>query len=279
MSIKVSKASDKIGAEISGIDLSKPIEPQTISEIRQVFLDHCVIFFRDQTLTDADLMRVGRYFGELQPLPPHRQFPGMYPELLVVEKKPEDAINFGWEWHSDTSHLPIPSLGSILYALEVPKRGGDTLFANQYIAYETLSNDIKEKINPLNAIHANGRIHNTLKNNRIPKRGEEVASAGYSDAWSTHPIVRTHPETNKKALYVNLTHTECIEGMSVEESQDLLHFLYEHSTQDKFTCRFQWQKGSIAFWDNRCSQHAALNDYPGEYRLMHRVQIRGTKPV
>mgnify|MGYP001164894443 FL=1 len=197
----------------------------------------------------------------------------------MVDKKPDDTLNFGWEWHSDTSHLPIPSLGSILYALEVPNIGGDTLFANQYIAYETLPDDIKEKINPLNEIHANGRIHNTLKNNRIPEKGEEVTSAGYSDAWSTHPIVRTHPETKKKALYVNLTHTESIEGMTVSESQDLLHFLYEHSTQDRFTCRFKWKKGSIAFWDNRCSQHAALNDYPGEYRLMHRVQIKGTKPV
>jgi taurine dioxygenase len=259
--------------------LSKSVNAETISDIRQALLDHCVIFFRDQALTDDDLMRVGHYFGELQPLPPHRQFPGMYPELLVVEKKPEDVINFGWEWHSDTSHLPIPSLGSILYALDVPKTGGDTMFANQYKAYDTLSDELKEKISSMNAIHANGRIHNTLKNNRVPERGEEVTSAEYSDAWSTHPMVRTHPETGKKALYVNLTHTESIEGMSVADSQDLLHTLYEHSTQDAFTCRFKWRKGSVTFWDNRSCQHAALNDYPGEYRLMHRVQVKGTKPV
>jgi len=279
MSITITKLSDAIGAEIDGVDLSKSVDAETISNIRQALLDHCVIFFRDQALTDDDLMRVGHYFGELQPLPPHRQFPGMYPELLVVEKKPEDVINFGWEWHSDTSHLPIPSLGSILYALDVPKTGGDTMFANQYKAYDTLSHELKKKISLMKAIHANGRIHNTLKNNRVPERGEEVTSAEYSDAWSTHPMVRTHPETGKKALYVNLTHTESIEGMSVADSQDLLHTLYEHSTQDAFTCRFKWRKGSVTFWDNRSCQHAALNDYPGEYRLMHRVQVKGTKPV
>jgi taurine dioxygenase len=279
MSITITKLSDAIGAEIDGVDLSKSVDAETISNIRQALLDHCVIFFRDQALTDDDLMRVGHYFGELQPLPPHRQFPGMYPELLVVEKKPEDVINFGWEWHSDTSHLPIPSLGSILYALDVPKTGGDTMFANQYKAYDTLSYELKKKISLMKAIHANGRIHNTLKNNRVPERGEEVTSAEYSDAWSTHPMVRTHPETGKKALYVNLTHTESIEGMSVADSQDLLHTLYEHSTQDAFTCRFKWRKGSVTFWDNRSCQHAALNDYPGEYRLMHRVQVKGTKPV
>ena len=145
MSITITKLSDAIGAEIDGVDLSKSVDAETISDIRQALLDHCVIFFRDQALTDDDLMRVGHYFGELQPLPPHRQFPGMYPELLVVEKKPEDVINFGWEWHSDTSHLPIPSLGSILYALDVPKTGGDTMFANQYKAYDTLSYELKKK--------------------------------------------------------------------------------------------------------------------------------------
>ncbi|MEL0107252.1 MAG: TauD/TfdA family dioxygenase [Rhodospirillaceae bacterium] len=278
MTISVTKLTDAIGAEIGDVDLSNPLAADTVADIRQALLDHCVIFFRDQELSDDDLMRIGRYFGELQPLPPHRQFPGLYPEILVVEKKPEDVINFGWEWHSDTSHLPVPSLGSILYAIEVPKTGGDTMFANQYLAYDTLPDEMKEKLAGMKAVHANGRIHNTLKNNRIPEQGEEVESATYSDAWSTHPIVRTHPETGRKALYVNLTHTESIEGMSVAESQDLLHYLYEHSTQDAFTCRFKWRKGSVTFWDNRSCQHAALNDYPGEYRLMHRVQVKGTPP-
>ena len=277
--LTITKLTDAIGAEIGNVDLSAPLDAGTVADIRQALLDHLVIFFRDQNLSDDNLMRVGRYFGALQPLPPHRQYPGLYPEILVVEKKPEDVINFGWEWHSDTSHLQVPSLGSILYALDVPKTGGDTMFANQYMAYDTLADDMKQKLAGMNAIHANGRILNTLEHNRIPERGEEAASAKYSNAWTTHPIVRTHPETGKKALYVNLTHTESIEGMSVEDSQDLLQFLYAHSTQDKFTCRFQWRKGSVTFWDNRSCQHAALNDYPGEYRLMHRVQVKGTKPV
>ena len=278
-SITVTKLTRALGAEIGNVDLAGELDAATIGAIRQALLDNLVIFFRDQNLTDDDLVRVGRHFGDLAPLPPHRQQPGTYPEILVVEKKPEDPINFGWEWHSDTSHLPVPSLGSILYAIEVPEMGGDTMFANQYLAYDTLSDGMKQTLAGLNAVHANGRILRTLEDQRVPARGQEAVSATYSKDHATHPIVRTHPETGKKALYVNLSHTESIEGMTVQESQPLLQFLYEHSTQPHLTCRFQWKKGSVTFWDNRCCQHIALNDYPGEHRLMHRVQVKGTKPV
>jgi taurine dioxygenase len=278
-SITVTKLTRALGAEIGNVDLAGELDAATIGAIRQALLDNLVIFFRDQNLTDDDLVRVGRHFGELAPLPPHRQQPGTYPEILVVEKKPEDPINFGWEWHSDTSHLPVPSLGSILYAIEVPEMGGDTMFANQYLAYDTLSDGMKQTLAGLHAVHANGRILRTLEDQRVPARGQEAVSSTYSKDYATHPIVRTHPETGKKALYVNLSHTESIEGMTVQESQPLLQFLYEHSTQPHLTCRFQWKKGSVTFWDNRCCQHIALNDYPGEHRLMHRVQVKGTKPV
>ena len=279
MSITVTKMAGALGAEIGGVDLSTDLDEATVKDIRQALLDHLVIFFRDQELTDDDLIRTGRKFGELAPLPPHRQNPGMYPEILVVEKKPEDSINFGYEWHSDTTHLEEPPLGSILYAIEVPEHGGDTLFANQYLAYETLSDGLKETLDGMHAIHGNGRILRVLEDSNLPVFGQEAVSAAHSTGQATHPIVRTHPETGKKALYVNIAHTESIEGMDVLESQPLLHTLYRHSTQNQFTCRFHWRKGSVAFWDNRCCQHVALNDYPGEHRLMHRVQVKGTRPV
>ncbi|MBE88835.1 MAG: taurine dioxygenase [Rhodospirillaceae bacterium] len=279
MSITIKKLGGTLGAEIYDVDLSANLNKTKIADIREALLDNLVIFFRDQNLTDEDLVRVGKCFGELAPLPPHRQNPGSQPEILVVEKKPNDKLNFGYEWHSDTTHLPIPPLGSILYALKVPKYGGDTMFANQYTAYETLSDSVKETLDGMRAIHGNGRIMRTLEDKVSPVRGQEAVSATWSTDTSLHPIVRTHPETGKKALYVNIAHTQSIAGMEIDESQPLLQMLYEHSTQNHFTCRFQWEKGSVAFWDNRCCQHLALNDYPGEHRLMHRVQIKGTRPV
>ncbi len=277
--IEVSPVAGAIGAEITGPVLGDKLSKGVIAEIRDALLQHLVIFFRNQEISDEDLAKFGRYFGELAPLPPHRQFPGKFPELLVVDKKPEDKMNFGWEWHSDTSHLEVPSLGSILVAKIVPPTGGDTFFANQYIAYEQLSSAMKSMLEGLRAVHSNGRILRTLAEGATPPRGTEMVSAGFAEMWATHPVVRTHPETGCKALYVNEMHTERFEDMTVEESQPLLRFLYEHSTQPELTCRFQWGVGSIAFWDNRSCQHLALNDYPGHRRLMHRVQVKGTAPV
>ena len=205
--------------------------------------------------------------------------PGNYPELLIVETKPDDKMVFGWEWHSDTSHLETPTLGSILYSKVLPPTGGDTMFANQYMAYETLSDGMKELLDGLVAVHANGRILRTLAEGQTPSRGSESASAGWSKMSAEHPVVRTHPETGRKALYVNEMHTERLKDMTVEESQPLLQFLYDHAARPEFTCRFTWEVNSVAFWDNRCAMHLALNDYEGHRRLMHRVQVKGTRPV
>ena len=277
--IQVSPIAGAIGAEIAGINLTGNPSEDTIAEVRAALLEHLVIFLRDQDISDEDLARFGRQFGELAPLPPHRQFPGKFPELLVVDKKPDDKLNFGWEWHSDTTHLEVPSLGSILVAKIVPPSGGDTFFANQYMAYEHLSDGMKQMLEGLRAVHSNGRILRTLAEGATPPRGTEAASAGWSEMWATHPVVRTHPETGRKALFVNEMHTERFEDMTVEESQPVLRFLYEQSTRPELTCRFQGRVGSIAFWDNRSCQHLALNDYPGRRRLMHRVQVKGTPPV
>ena len=277
--IEVKPISGAIGAEINGVDLRRGLSDEEAFEVRAAFLKYLVIFFRDQEISDDELLRCGRRFGELAPLPPHRQNPGQFPELLVVEKKPKDKLNFGWEWHSDTSHLEVPSLGSILTAKIVPPTGGDTLFANQYLAYETLSSGMRGFLERLRAVHSNGRILRTLAEGVSPLPGSETDSANLANMWATHPVIRTHPETGRKALYVNEMHTERFENMTVEESQPLLRFLYDHATKPKLTCRFHWRAGSTAFWDNRCCQHLALNDYPGHRRLMHRIQVKGTSPV
>ena len=278
--IDVKPIAGAIGAEIFGVDLAEEaMAPEVFEEVHTAFLRHCVSFFRDQAMDDDVLARFGRRFGELAPLPPHRQVPGKYPELLIVETKPEDEMVFGWEWHSDTSHLETPTLGSILYAKVLPPAGGDTMFANQYLAYETLSEGMKELLDGLVALHANGRIMRTLAEGQTPTPGTESASAGWSEMWAEHPVVRTHPETGRKALYVNEMHTERLKDMTVEESQPLLQFLYAHSSKPEFTCRFKWEVNSVAFWDNRCAMHLAMNDYTGYRRLMHRVQVKGTRPV
>jgi taurine dioxygenase len=277
--IEVKPLAGALGAEIAGVDLGGPIDDATFAEIHKAHLDYLVVFFRDQKISDDELAAFGRRFGELAPLPPHRQFPGKFPELLVIDKKPEDKLNFGWEWHSDTTHLEVPSLGSVLYAKIIPPVGGDTLFANQYMAYDTLSDGMKRLLDGLVAVHSNGRILRSLNDGQSPAPGTEAASAGWANGWAEHPVVRTHPETGRKALFVNEMHTERLKDMTVEESQPLLRYLYDHSSRPEFTCRFRWSAGSIAFWDNRSVQHLALNDYPGHRRLMHRVQIKGTRPV
>lgn len=277
--IDVKPMAGALGAEVFGVDLAQDIDDATFDEIHRAHLDHLVVFFRDQALTDEQLANFGRRFGALAPLPPHRQHPGKFPELLVIDKTPEDTMVFGWEWHSDTTHLPVPTLGSILYAKILPPVGGDTLFANQYLAYEALSDGMKDMLGGLRAVHSNGRILRTLSEGQVPAPGTEAASAGWADASADHPVIRTHPETGRKALFVNLLHTERFQDMTVEESQPLLWYLYDHGARPEFTCRFRWGPGSVAFWDNRCVQHLALNDYPGHRRLMHRVQVKGTRPV
>ena len=224
--IDVRPVAGAIGAEIFGVDLAaEDMAPAVFEEVHRAFLENLVIFFRGQAMDDDVLARFGRRFGELAPLPPHCQAPGAFPELLILETKPDDAIVFGWEWHSDTSHLEAPTLGSILYAKVLPPAGGDTMFANQYLAYETLSDGMKELLDGMVAVHANGRVLRTLAEGRTPPPGSEAASAGWSEMWAEHPVVRTHPETGRKALYVNMSHTERFKDMTVEESQPILKFL------------------------------------------------------
>ncbi|MGI9386983.1 MAG: TauD/TfdA dioxygenase family protein [Methyloligellaceae bacterium] len=282
--IEVCPITSSIGAELTGVDLSQPLSNREFDAIHQAFLDHQVIFFRDQNIAPEQHLAFGRRFGELDIHPFAAGLKG-HPEIMPVVKEAADntSVNFGGKWHSDTTFYEKPSLGSILYALDVPEAGGDTLFANMYLAYETLSDGLKEVLDGLQAVHSASRAYGP--NSRTTQRHKDgsgismtVRAGEDAEKEVIHPVVRTHPETRRKLLFVNANFTQRFDGWTKEESLPLLTYLWEHATQPAFTCRFRWQKGSVAVWDNRCTQHLALNDYHGRRRAMHRVTVCGDKP-
>lgn len=265
-----------LGAEIFGVDLSKELSQEVFSEIHRAYLEYQVIFFRDQELTPEQHIAFARRFGELNIHPIYEPLPG-YPEILPVVKEKDATDNIGDSWHSDVTYLDKPPMGSLLYAREIPPFGGDTLFADMYLAYETLSDGMKKMINGLKAVHSDAYLTAASKDrnkSRSTKLRDDIAEA----AEAVHPVVRTHPETGRKLLFVNVPFTERFEGMTKEESRPLLDYLLKHAARPEFTCRFRWQIGSLAFWDNRCCHHYALNDYQGYRREMHRVTVEGDRP-
>jgi taurine dioxygenase len=261
-----------LGAEIDGIDLSADLPETTIQAIRDAFNRYQVIFFRDQSLTPEQQVRLGRRFG---PLNIHPYVSGMAgtPEVMEIIKEPEDRINFGGGWHSDMSFLETPSIGSILYAVETPGFGGDTLFASQAAAYDALSDGLKATLEGLRAVHSAGQEYSAQGASAQKRASMQVAEAEGAAGEFVHPVVKVHPETGRRALYVNPAFTLRIDGWTSRESRPLLDFLFEHSRQERFTCRFSWRDGSVAFWDNRQVWHYALNDYPGQRRHMRRVTV------
>ncbi len=264
-----------IGAELHGIDLSAELPAETIAAIRQALLDHLVIFCRGQDLPPARFLALARRFGTPIEYPFVKGLDG-FPEIIAVTKLEHERVNFGGVWHSDTTYLPEPPMGTLLVAREVPAVGGDTLFANQYLAYEALSDRMRAMLDGLTG------ISNSAKADVTRTREDRVKSDAGARArealHAEHPVVRTHPETGRKALYVNTAHTTHFAGMTEEESAGLLQFLFRHQTRPEFTCRFRWQAGSLAFWDNRCAQHNPINDYHGYRREMHRITLAGHRP-
>ena len=264
-----------IGAEIAGIDLARELDADTVAAIREVWLDHLVIFFRDQELPPARLLAVARRFGKPIEYPFVKGIEG-FPEITPVVKLEDERVNFGGLWHSDTTYLEIPPMGTMLVAREVPPYGGDTLFANMYLAYERLSAGLRDLLDGLVAVNSSAKADVTqTREDRIRDHGRNDARPEYE---ALHPVVRTHPETGRKALYVNGGHTVRFKGMTEEESAPLLNVLFAHQTRPEFTCRFRWDVGSLAFWDNRCAQHNPINDYHGFRRVMHRVTLAGDRP-
>jgi taurine dioxygenase len=276
--IKTVPVAGALGVEISGVNLAEDLNDSVISEIRQALLDHLVIFFRDQELTPEEHLRFARKFGDLEEHDFVKGLPGN-PEILRLVKEADEAgHNFGGSWHSDVTYQEAPALGSILYAIDVPPAGGDTLFANQFLAYDTLSDGMKELLDGLVCIHSAKGIFGVENHADKKFKHMTVEPSEKADEEVEHPVVRTHPESGRKGLFVNRNFSTYFKGMTMEESAPIMNFLFEHSKREAFTCRFRWQKGSVAFWDNRSVMHFALNDYTGHRREMHRVTVSGDRP-
>ena len=281
-SITVQPVAGSLGAEVSGVDLAAPLSNAAAAEIRRAFTENLVLFFRDQRLTPEQHLAFSGLFGRLCRMPYIKHMDD-YPDIIAVLKEADERkiSTFGNAWHSDFSFLEEPPLGSILYAREVPSHGGDTLFANMYEAYEALSAGMKRMLLGLKAMHSGkpygqGGLPKDLKTSRSigiernkPEADREIA----------HPVVRLHPESGRKALFVNAIYTTRFEDMSEAESRPLLDFLFQHVQRPEVACRFRWAEGSLAVWDNRCTVHYAVNDYDGSRRLMHRTTVAGERPM
>ncbi len=260
-----------MGAYVEGVDLGGPVSSQTFEEIHDAWLKHLVLFFRDQSIGVDELARFGGLFGELHSHP-QGDMSG-HPGVLEIHTDENSKVYAGHDWHSDVSCDQEPPSASILHLRVVPDCGGDTLFANMYAAYEALSAPMKSMLEGLHARHAGERTYRGY----FGQQPDEMRDGTYPEF--VHPVVRTHPESGRKALYVNSTFTESIVEMPEAEGKTLLDFLYTHSAQPRFQCRFQWQPNSIAVWDNRCTQHMALWDYYPQTRSGHRVTVLGDRPV
>lgn len=274
-SVRVHPASGALGAEISGVDLSRDLDDATVAAIRRAWLDHGVVFFRGQDLPPARFLAFARRFGEVIEYPFLRGLED-YPEIIPVVKLEHERSNFGGVWHTDTAYLDVPPMGTMLVAREVPPAGGDTLFASGTRAYDALSGGMKRLLDGLRALNTSAKADVTKT--REDRMKDSARSDTRRDYAAEHPVVRTHPETGRKSLYVNAAHTQNFAGMTEEESAPLLSYLFQHQVRPEFTCRFRWEPGSVAFWDNRCTLHNPVNDYHGFRRVMHRVTLAGDPP-
>jgi taurine dioxygenase len=266
------------GAEIFGVDLSSTLSDATVAGIRKALLDHCVVFFRDQDLDVGQHKALARRFGDIFVHPNYKGV-GADDEIVVIRREPGDKKIVGEEWHADTTMVAEPPMAAILYAIEVPAFGGDTMFASQYAAYDALSDGMKKLVGGLKAYHSDRKVAGPRANMNAFRTTKVREDDAWQETVSLHPVVVTHPETGRKLLYVNHSYTCCFEGMTEDESKPLLDYLLHHGHRPEFTCRFRWRKGSVAFWDNRVCKHLAIHDSHQERRHMRRIQIAGTRPV
>jgi taurine dioxygenase len=273
--LTVTPIAGALGAEVAGVDLSAELSDDVVADIRRAWLEHSVIFFRNQGLPPARLLTFARRFGQVLEYPFVRGLDD-YPEIIPVVKLEHERSNFGGVWHTDTAYLDAPPMGTMLIAREVPPFGGDTLFASGYRAYEALSDGMRDLLSGLYAVNSSAKAEVTkTREDRVRDSARDDARKEYN---AEHPVVRTHPETGRKSLYVNVAHTQRFAGMTDEESAPLLNYLFQHQVRPEFTCRFRWEPGSMALWDNRCALHNPINDYHGHRRVMHRVTLAGDKP-
>jgi len=278
MSIEILPIAGALGAEIRGVSLSDELSNAEFDHIHQAFLDHAVIFFRGQhDLTPDQHKAFGARFGGFNIHPYVTPMEG-HPEIIEIIKEADETTNFGGGWHTDLSYTEKPALGSILHAVDVPDFGGDTIFASQTKAYEALSDGMKEMLDGMTAIHSAEREYGAKGLSAEKRQSMQSTQVEVAPEYE-HPVIRTHPLTGKKGLYVNPAFTMRFKGMTRRESKPILDFLFNHSREERFTCRLNWSSGMVAMWDNRCTWHYALNDYQGKRRHMRRVTINGDKPV
>ncbi len=275
--IAIAPIAGAIGAEIDGVDLAADLSDAQVSVLRQALLDHCVIFFRDQKLDAEQHKRLARRFGDIF-VHPNFDTGDHDPEIVTIVREPGDERIVGEDWHTDTTMMAAPPMGAILYGVDIPAVGGDTLFANQYLAYEMLSAGMKSFLAGLRCAHSARMVVGPASPFAGKRSTATINDADWTETVSLHPVVRTHPETGRKALFVNHSYSVCFEGMSEDESKPLLNWLMDWGHRPEFTCRFRWTPGAVAFWDNRCVKHLALHDGHDHRRVMRRVQIAGDTP-
>ncbi|MBH69048.1 MAG: taurine dioxygenase [Rhodospirillaceae bacterium] len=279
--IEVQPVSGNIGAIISNVDLSN-LDDKTFDEIYKAWLKYCVIFFRNQKITPEEQIAFAKRFGEIH-FHPYMRGLDEFPEILEIIKEPGDSYTFGSVWHTDQMFNPQPAKATMLYAREVPKLGGDTQFSNQHLAYESLSDEMKNMLKGIKTYNVGdgfrrgvGKVKRIDRYANNPTMQAKIRDPGNLPTESIHPLIRTHPETGRKSLYIG-SHTQSFHGFHDKEADPLVDFLRAHSTRPEFTCRFRWDVGSLALWDNRSVLHQALADYD-ERRRMHRITIAGDTP-
>ncbi|MDG1443658.1 MAG: TauD/TfdA family dioxygenase [Pseudomonadales bacterium] len=281
--IDVDTSIGPVGAVVSGVNLSQPLSAECKAELHRAWLENHVLFFHDQDLTPAQQADFATNFGALD-VYPFMKAVDTHPNVIPIIKEADAKMNFGGDWHTDTSYQPLPPKATLLYALEVPDEGGDTLFADATVAYEKLSEGMRKTLEPLTGVfspkmvHGSGGDYNSVaaKDNLGDAYG---GNAEIAEQEVEHPIIRTHAETGRKSIYCSKPHTHRIKGWTRDESIPIFKFLTKHLTQEQYVTRFRWRRGSLAMWDNRCVFHNALNDYQGKRRHMHRVIVQGERPI
>jgi taurine dioxygenase len=273
--LEITPLSDTVGAEVRGVDLTAPLPLQTLAQLREIWLGAGVLVLPDQHLSSDAFLAFARSLGEVSEYPFLRGLAG-FPEITEVVKLPHERVNFGGVWHSDTTYLARPPTATLLLARETPPTGGDTLFASQAAAYEALSDSMKQRLLGLRAVNSSAKAEVSLtREDRLRDAARSEAAQAFE---AIHPVVRTHPETGRPALFVNPAHTVCFDGMTEAESTPLLSQLFEHQICPQFTCRVRWRPGTLTIWDNRQVLHFPINDYHGHRRVMHRITLAGDVP-
>ena len=274
MSVEVKEISGGVGVEVTNIDIGAGVNDADLATLKAAFVKHGLVFMHGQSMTPEQHIEFAKNWGDINI---NRFFPKIagYEEIAAVVKEKDQLGNIGGGWHTDHSYDHIPALGSILLARETPPIGGDTLFSCMYKAYDGLSDGLKKTLEGLKAVHSSRHVFGDQSAYQ-ESMSDRLSNSDNATQDAVHPMVITHPESGRKALYVNPAFTLHIEGWTPEESKPLLDYLYQHAVLMENTTRFQWDVGSIAFWDNRCTWHYALNDYHGERREMHRITIEGS---